>query len=137
MMRLPPTSTLFPYTPLFRSPSGWGDETAGVKEPMLTVAWSDEAHSTATDRKSTRLNSSHRWISYGVFCLEKDHQTVVRTIIANPVITGPTTACSGSTVTLGLTSAYTNYIWSTNAVFSNNTATTEIYTLSLHAALPI
>src|ERR1035438_3925941 len=32
-------------------PSGWGDETAGVKEPMLTVAWSDEAHSTATARR--------------------------------------------------------------------------------------
>src|SRR2546429_2971470 len=96
MIRRPPRSTLFPYTTLFRSGvigekvsaqsvrdrfaarfveqlgvsfvsesiSGCSGECSGVKvvvgqlEPML-------------DRKSTRLNSSHGYISYAVFCLKK------------------------------------------------------------------
>src|ERR1039457_3435092 len=63
MIRRPPRSTLFPYTTLFRSrnPSGSG---------MLPGAFSQvcRCHS---DRKSTRLNSSHLVISYAVFCLKK------------------------------------------------------------------
>src|SRR5205809_2821385 len=68
MQRHPPRSTLFPYTTLFRSPPaqvgrdhadlvGWESERPG--EPRLE------------DRKSTRLNSSHGYISYAVFCLKK------------------------------------------------------------------
>src|SRR5438105_11920671 len=75
MIRRPPRSTLFPYTTLFRSlrPIGgkpmvqWVYEracAAGAREVL--IATDDER-----DRKSTRLNSSHEWISYAVFCLKK------------------------------------------------------------------
>src|SRR2546430_8464958 len=67
MIRRPPRSTLFPYTTLFRSP------TCGVSR-TLSSATSGEffgGSSANTDRKSTRLNSSHSQISYAVFCLKK------------------------------------------------------------------
>src|SRR6266436_9261498 len=62
MIRRPPRSTLFPYTTLFRSafarpPSSPWPATPSVPRPG--------------DRKSTRLNSSHGYISYAVFCLKK------------------------------------------------------------------
>src|SRR3712207_8052086 len=66
MIRRPPRSTLFPYTTLFRSErdgearSAFCERAAGVNP--------EEAR---TDRKSTRLNSSHANISYAVFCLKK------------------------------------------------------------------
>src|ERR1022692_1115630 len=62
MIRRPPRSTLFPYTTLFRSGS-----------PRFIVNnWTpDEAYPALSDRKSTRLNSSHLVISYAVFCLKK------------------------------------------------------------------
>src|SRR3989304_4148020 len=63
MIRRPPRSTLFPYTTLFRSPGGGGD--AG--DP----GGSQAAPGLRPDRKSTRLNSSHGYISYAVFCLKK------------------------------------------------------------------
>src|SRR2546429_1749900 len=72
MIRRPPRSTLFPYTPLSRSPE---------RSTAVTVRCSasrngatsarDEAVAAAIDRKSTRLNSSHGYISYAVFCLKK------------------------------------------------------------------
>src|SRR5437764_7283458 len=78
MIRPPPRSTLFPYTTLFRS--RLDKDTSG----LLVAAKNDRAmHSLARqfehhtierayqDRKSTRLNSSHRCISYAVFCLKK------------------------------------------------------------------
>src|SRR5437764_7828641 len=68
MIRPPPRSTLFPYTTLFRSrPS--------ARQPAILVrgaaACAGGARAAAPDRKSTRLNSSHRCISYAVFCLKK------------------------------------------------------------------
>src|ERR1017187_8039886 len=65
MIRRPPRSTLFPYTTLFRSPL---DRTL---RPHRTAAHAQSARPGETDRKSTRLNSSHRCISYAVFCLKK------------------------------------------------------------------
>src|SRR5437764_6172255 len=65
MIRRPPRSTLFPYTTLFRS--GLGQEHRlffGGKNPA-------RCRRRILDRKSTRLNSSHRCISYAVFCLKK------------------------------------------------------------------
>src|SRR3989304_1868102 len=87
MIRRPPRSTLFPYTTLFRS---CVHELVAVAAP---VAEKVSIHAAVVpiadaDRKSTRLNSSHGYISYAAF-------------------------------------------------FFNDTATTEIYTLSLHDALPI
>src|SRR5687768_18035649 len=91
MLPPPPRSTLFPYTTLFRSfcrlitgqeaPDS-GEHTFGHKvatsffsqnhadelDPSRTVLETVEA---AADRKSTRLNSSHGYISYAVFCLKK------------------------------------------------------------------
>src|SRR2546429_5691239 len=66
MIRRPPRSTLFPYTTLFRSVSLY-DSPSGVGEPRGA-----RAHAAGGgDRKSTRLNSSHGYISYAVFCLKK------------------------------------------------------------------
>src|SRR5687768_18356008 len=94
MIRRPPRSTLFPYTTLFRSIDEFVDK--------LETAIFEEAHTAetleqifdlkrtllalrkhqapmreilGTDRKSTRLNSSHGYISYAVFCLKKKKTT--------------------------------------------------------------
>src|SRR2546429_5945679 len=90
MIRRPPRSTLFPYTTLFRSAACHGkasgqngfrlsvfgsdpeaDYDALVKEARgRRIAPASPEHS-LLDRKSTRLNSSHGYISYAVFCLKK------------------------------------------------------------------
>src|SRR5256885_16851514 len=74
MIRRPPRSTLFPYTTLFRSPKLSGD-LASRKLRLADLGPVVGAPSTKqgqkTDRKSTRLNSSHLVISYAVFCLKK------------------------------------------------------------------
>src|SRR3989449_2141861 len=90
MIRRPPRSTLFPYTTLFRSRGtieflrprnqavlaylrAWRDETllvvANLSARTQPVELDLAAHE--GDRKSTRLNSSHGYISYAVFCLKK------------------------------------------------------------------
>src|SRR2546427_4758308 len=85
MIRRPPRSTLFPYTTLFRSDLDAGDVQAisaqtpaaghrdAGKDPAIRIAPvpSVPPRLTRTDRKSTRLNSSHSQISYAVFCLKK------------------------------------------------------------------
>src|SRR5438105_10663117 len=70
---LPPTSTLFPYTTLFRSSAQQRGETRRRAAPRArsTPPRPPARKSTRGDRKSTRLNSSHEWISYAVFCLKK------------------------------------------------------------------
>src|SRR5207244_13322176 len=69
MLRPPPTSTLFPYTTLFRSAH------AVVFSSRLSATFlrgkGAAAPGAESDRKSTRLNSSHQIISYAVFCLKK------------------------------------------------------------------
>src|SRR5437764_7545346 len=72
MIRRPPRSTLFPYTTLFRSGrrtclGGAALERFDVPEAERFEVGQVEP----LDRKSTRLNSSHRCISYAVFCLKK------------------------------------------------------------------
>src|SRR6201994_1148225 len=70
MIRRPPRSTLFPYTTLFRSgrgPTGDRRGSAGLRGRCCGPP-TDRARG---DRKSTRLNSSHGYISYAVFCLQK------------------------------------------------------------------
>src|SRR2546429_5558659 len=64
MIRRPPRSTLFPYTTLFRSKAKFV-----LSERIRT--WPDQGPYVLKDRKSTRLNSSHGYISYAVFCLKK------------------------------------------------------------------
>src|SRR5258708_21254339 len=88
MIRRPPRSTLFPYTTLFRSHRI--QTAAGAFRWMLCrgIAVRD-ADGTATrlagsqtDRKSTRLNSSHQIISYAVFCLKKKKQLTIYSVYA-------------------------------------------------------
>src|SRR2546422_4389210 len=92
MIRRPPRSTLFPYTTLFRSALAAvqdGDD-AGIRaqHPEVVVAAQTvdfdfldvrivdvQAGAHDADRKSTRLNSSHGYISYAVFCLKKKHHS--------------------------------------------------------------
>src|SRR5258707_4627516 len=80
MIRRPPRSTLFPYTTLFRSHANFrGEKSGGPISPTLVALRLDTGDrclsSRQTDRKSTRLNSSHANISYAVFCLKKNVST--------------------------------------------------------------
>src|ERR1039457_4135105 len=115
MIRRPPRSTLFPYTTLFRSDS------------QLLIVRTGHAASTmirkaldVLDRKSTRLNSSHLVISYAVFCLKNVH------------VHGHAARTHQEDTRGRLRVSQTHRFF-----FFNDTATTEIYTLSLHDALPI
>src|SRR5690606_41576649 len=80
LLRLPPCSTLFPYTTLFRSVGDHPVHDAGdpgrVDVPFVRAAERGRddhlgGGAVPVDRKSTRLNSSHVKISYAVFCLKK------------------------------------------------------------------
>src|SRR3712207_3056849 len=132
MIRRPPRSTLFPYTTLFRSEHTHQHnlkacfhllKSDGVCREDTWPYYGREilsndsqgppppyASRQALDRKSTRLNSSHANISYAVFCLKKKK------------------------ITNTITYTCVNFFF---IFFFNDTATTEIYTLSLHDALPI
>src|SRR2546429_4616249 len=95
MIRRPPRSTLFPYTTLFRSKLVTEDvaalmitnpSTLGVFEQRLPeiaqILHAKGALLYMEDRKSTRLNSSHGYISYAVFCLKKK-KTTTNSILYN------------------------------------------------------
>src|SRR2546430_4304286 len=85
MIRRPPRSTLFPYTTLFRSTYGAGDGSrthVRSSKPIVLLG----VRLRDSDRKSTRLNSSHSQISYAVFCLKKKNDRVQR----------PLRACGGA-----------------------------------------
>src|SRR2546422_6038085 len=73
MIRRPPRSTLFPYTTLFRSLGSGDARAARGAEERRGYAGARQTHHQhpLADRKSTRLNSSHGYISYAVFCLKK------------------------------------------------------------------
>src|SRR2546422_4397133 len=90
MIRRPPRSTLFPYTTLFRSLNrGQQDEAVlaqlahdgcpdpqsvlmrAKQQPNQSPVSNEMGQDPFKDRKSTRLNSSHGYISYAVFCLKK------------------------------------------------------------------
>src|SRR5438034_6040957 len=94
MIRRPPTSTLFPYTTLFRSLSyrffpEWkrpgGCDLATPQQRLVPKQRQYCCEFPVRDRKSTRLNSSHTVISYAVFCLKKkkEKQKHIRTIYRN------------------------------------------------------
>src|SRR2546429_6090841 len=96
MIRRPPRSTLFPYTTLFRSTDANAESgrSSGAQVVLVTKSGTNQLHGSiyeynrtnfghandifnktaqlqAGDRKSTRLNSSHGYISYAVFCLKQ------------------------------------------------------------------
>src|SRR5712675_1974833 len=127
MIRRPPRSTLFPYTTLFRS--RWTPRTCSSRR-WRTVRCAASARPpsfSSRDRKSTRLNSSHGYISYAVFCLKKKKMSTKPTWLYYQFATG---ALAGYLYGGFVTPDPLNF-------FFNDTATTEIYTLSLHDALPI
>src|SRR2546429_4480813 len=72
MIRRPPRSTLFPYTTLFRSRHRFDV----VPDPNRSPWWANSRPG-FQDRKSTRLNSSHGYISYAVFCLKKKNRILL------------------------------------------------------------
>src|SRR2546422_8075258 len=88
MIRRPPRSTLFPYTTLFRSRQAQRHrQLQGIELGARLVARRPQArrHAVARgrladlpDRKSTRLNSSHGYISYAVFCLKKKKKQTIQ-----------------------------------------------------------
>src|SRR2546422_8459052 len=98
MIRRPPRSTLFPYTTLFRSTrydaetrerfAAWLRSVSPTQGHMAVMLTEMALSGTPIDRKSTRLNSSHGYISYAVFCLKKknDHSSL------HPVDRAPPTA---------------------------------------------
>src|SRR5256885_1386225 len=139
MIRRPPRSTLFPYTTLFRSrPIAFGRQDdffdlasvvhqgVGVEQllPPASPALRVKTTPHHQDRKSTRLNSSHLVISYAVFCLKKKKKLPTSTYRRHSLLI--------SSFIFTLTSPRSFFFF-----FFNDTATTEIYTLSLHDALPI
>src|SRR5438105_10076722 len=72
MIRRPPRSTLFPYTTLFRSSQPLSRRVRRRRGQRGRAAVPARlCRQDLEDRKSTRLNSSHEWISYAVFCLKK------------------------------------------------------------------
>src|SRR5687768_18136230 len=91
MIRPPPRSTLFPYTTLFRSgrdaaAQGGADLRLPYAVPELGEARPDALqHLQRRDRKSTRLNSSHGYISYAVFCLKKKTKTQEQNAERTPI----------------------------------------------------
>src|SRR2546422_4321867 len=72
MIRRPPRSTLFPYTTLFRSVKLEVTSDGSIQGRAVTIP----LHGGREDRKSTRLNSSHGYISYAVFCLKKKKERI-------------------------------------------------------------
>src|SRR5215216_1366512 len=112
---------------------------AGLESPGPLDDRGPGHQSPGQDRKSTRLNSSHQIISYAVFCLKKKTRTVVaapgqqqleRVLLHQHVVVQ-----DHYDLLRGVTEAEVSR--ATEFFFFNDTATTEIYTLSLHDALPI
>src|SRR6266511_1305014 len=121
LIRRPPRSTLFPYTPLFRSCFSSGCFDVGQNAFAVTaltpaLSW--------PDRKSTRLNSSHVKISYAVCCAKKKNIGARLSPVAGVPAAGVRRGGAGGGRAAGV-------------FFVDAPATTEIYTLSLHDALPI
>src|SRR5256885_7476798 len=99
MIRRPPRSTLFPYTTLFRShgkraicrSGGWKDGNHNIlnraKKNSDSHKRSTKSERSVSDRKSTRLNSSHLVISYAVFCLKKKKKQQTPTFLRQPLRT--------------------------------------------------
>src|SRR5215204_6119664 len=128
MIRRPPRSTLFPYTTLFRSRAPPRPHTSRPRRPHRAAP--------ARDRKSTRLNSSHTVISYAVFCLKKKKQDQKPPLLLQHAHLGDRDLVVREHLEhhrLELLIGLVDLI----DFFFNDTATTEIYTLSLHDALPI
>src|SRR2546429_4594433 len=91
MIRRPPRSTLFPYTTLFRSPALESSTSKPCGHPRNSRSSQRRERKrlvlplAATDRKSTRLNSSHGYISYAVFCLKKKNKIYIKHVASESI----------------------------------------------------
>src|SRR2546429_2201298 len=100
MIRRPPRSTLFPYTTLFRSAHdiwsgllrGGDDARCGGALRHRSLWLGSLPCQPAADRKSTRLNSSHGYISYAVFCLKK--KKIMQELVSAPVASDHCSPCA-------------------------------------------
>src|ERR1039457_4329537 len=136
MIRRPPRSTLFPYPTLYRSP-----RTVLCARPIrrATCRAAD-----GSDRKSTRLNSSHLVISYAVFCLKKKKKGYSDQV-STSLVRVRRVVCVGYRVRRSALSCTYHYCTHVSDgfhsvflfFFFNDTATTEIYPFPLPDALPI
>src|SRR5438309_5233952 len=99
MIRRPPRSTLFPYTTLFRSGFLGCRHIADQILRLVIPLGPTTQHHHRTDRKSTRLNSSHSSISYAVFCLKKKNIDISTTLTTTQL---PTSQLPSHTLTLRL-----------------------------------
>src|SRR2546422_3109390 len=98
MIRRPPRSTLFPYTTLFRSQcekrpgQSYGQtprlEWYHARIRVVRIACGGLSPRPLRDRKSTRLNSSHGYISYAVFCLKKKKNEYYNLIVVSVLSKG-------------------------------------------------
>src|ERR1039458_10058295 len=136
MIRRPPRSTLFPYTTLFRS-------IGRPQRPQLRprsrglVWWSD--------RKSTRLNSSHLGISYAVFCLKKKNKQITQCEPCTSPLAATTTLCPAARLLASILPRVEKDVSGSGSwpglffvfFFFNDAAPPEISPLPLPAALPI
>src|SRR6266487_3671572 len=137
MIRRPPRSTLFPYTTLFRSGPPSRGSPAGARPARAPTG--------GPDRKSTRLNSSHPSTSYAVFCLKKKKDTLQPqeccAFTGNEPVHNAGPVLSAFRAERREQSKVQKRVHASNQdrafFFFSDPATTEIYTLSLHDALPI
>src|SRR6202521_3306692 len=139
MIRRPPRSTLFPYTTLFRS-----DELLQRSLVRHSLDTTHLCEGDKRDRKSTRLNSSHLYISYAVFCLKKKNRRL-KYVTADTASAMFSEECGAQRAldserrgpALASDLAAGSDLARLSFFFFNDTATTEIYPLSLPDALPI
>src|SRR5260221_5551213 len=150
MIRRPPRSTLFPYTTLFRSEEhtselqSHSDLVSRRRHTRSLCDWSSDVCS--SDRKSTRLNSSHTVISYAVFCLRSEEHTselqshsdlVCRLLLEKKKITWSECICGfrllsrGTGITLATSIAAS--LTADDSRAGPLTTTTRIYATSPHA----
>src|SRR5215510_5261053 len=136
MIRRPPRSTLFPYTTLFRS-------LRAAADPHHRAHHQGPGPQRRRDRKSTRLNSSHVASSYAVFCLKKKNGGATQRRDLPALELTPLAGLEPAGVERPVSRAVKPRDRVADGgehalvFFFNDTATTEIYTLSLHDALPI
>src|SRR5208337_1875975 len=128
MIRRPPRSTLFPYTTLFRSPSARSRTVhrrrSRAAEPSAARRWRSEEH-------TSELQSPMYLVCR--LLLEKNKKR--NSPSSSPKKSAPASACTGAA--MSSLSSRSSASYTPRVFFFNDTATTEIYTLSLHDALPI
>src|ERR1051326_8764027 len=121
MIRRPPRSTLFPCTTLFRS--GFPSR-LGCTVTSRSTSWPE---TTNRSEEHTSELQSHSFISYAVFCLKKKQPIkAIGYVLRNRIAAQQIVLIESSIM-----------VKCRGSCFFNDTATTEIYTLSLHDALPI